>query len=183
MNVNSNSAFKNIVVCGDVGTGTTTLSEGLAEKLSWRHVSAGDFFREYQKKHNIPLWDKMAIPDEVERKFDNELFDKIRKDKNIVFDSHYGGWFARKLEYVFRVLLTSGRQTAAKRIIEREHTHKEDPDEIEERRKQLREKFKKLYSDDNYEDPKYFHLVTDTTKTDARETLRIALERFQRKVS
>ncbi|MCH7530079.1 AAA family ATPase, partial [Patescibacteria group bacterium] len=58
--------YRNIIVCGDVGTGTTTLSKELAKKLGWRHISAGNFFRKYFKKHNIPLWDKLSVPDKVE---------------------------------------------------------------------------------------------------------------------
>ena len=68
--------YKNIVICGDVGTGTTTLAKGLAEKLGWKYLSAGDFFRDYHKKHNIPLWNKAAIPDEIEKKIDYEFLKK-----------------------------------------------------------------------------------------------------------
>ncbi|MCH7541902.1 nucleoside monophosphate kinase [Patescibacteria group bacterium] len=177
------SSFRNIVICGDVGTGKTTLSKNLAEKLSWRHMSAGDFFREYVKKQNTPLWDKSAIPDDVERKVDQELLDKTKNDEHIVFDTHYGGWFARNLDDVFRILLVCDEGVATKRTLEREHTHEETSEELEKRRRGLREKFKKLYGDDDYKDPKYFHLVFDTTKAEEGKTLKIALDRFQRELS
>ena len=95
----------------------------------------------------------------------------MKNEEHTVFDSHYGGLFARNLSGVYRVLLTCDKYLAAKRIIDREHTHKETFEEIEERRKQLRAKFKKLYSDDNYENPKLFHLVIDTTKVGIDETI------------
>ncbi|MEX0621687.1 MAG: AAA family ATPase [Candidatus Woykebacteria bacterium] len=174
----STGEFKNIVVCGDVGTGTTTLSEGLAKKLGWGHVSAGQIFREYHRKHNIPLWNKSGIPDDLDKKVDQESYEKMRVEKNIVFDSHYGGWFGRDLPGVFRILLVCDKDTATKRILERQHTHKETPEEIEERRKQLRDKFKKLYSSDNYENPKYFHLVMDTRNTSEQEALEKAYRKF-----
>lgn len=172
--------FKNVVVSGDVGTGTTTLAKDLAGKLGWKYLSTGDFFRAYQKRHNIPLWNKAAIPDEVEKKIDYEFLEKIKTDKHIVFDSHYGSWFARDLKDIFRVLLVCDKRTAMQRILAREHTHKETPQEIEERRRQLRAKFKKLYSNDNYEDPKYFHLVIDTTTTKAKEAISTALAKFSK---
>ncbi len=166
--------FKNIVVSGDVGTGTSTLAIGLAKKLYWKHKSAGDIFRVYFRKNNIPLWNKSKIPDEFDEKIDNNFLDKMKNEEHIVFDSHYGGWFARNLSDIYRVLLTCDKDLAVKRIIDREHTHKEASGEIEERRKQLRAKFKKLYSDDNYENPKLFNLVIDTTKISIDETIKKA---------
>src|SRR4030042_4552350 len=178
MNQPPKSSFRNIVVCGGVGTGTTTLAKSLAKKLGWQYLSAGDFFRAYHKKHNLPLWNKAAIPDELDKKIDYEFLDKMKKETGIVFDSHYGGWFARELPDVFRILLVCDKDTATKRILEREHTYKETPKEIEERRRQIRAKFKKLYSSDNYEDPKLFHLVVDTTETMVEETIQKAYEEF-----
>ena len=171
--------FRNIVICGDVGTGTTTLAKGLAEKLGWKYLSAGDFFRQYQQEHDIPLWDKAAIPDDVEKKMDYEILGKMKNEKGYVFDSHYAGWFGRDLPDLFRVLLTCDKKTATQRIIDREGSERETPEEIEERRRQLRAKFKKLYSSDNYEDPKYFHLVIDTTSTDTNQTLAAAFSKLQ----
>ena len=171
--------FRNIVVCGDVGTGTTTLSKSLAERLGWKHIGIGGFFRDYHKRHSIPLWDKSRIPDEIDKKIDLELFEKLKAGKNIVFDAHYGGWFARNLNDVLRILLVCNKKTADERILTRKHTYKETSDEIEKRRKQLRDKFKKLYSDDNYEDPRFFHLIINTSKSDVEETFTKAYEVFK----
>ena len=172
--------YKNIVVSGNVGTGTSTLAKGLAEKLGWRYISAGDFFRNYFKTHNIPLWDKSKIPDEVDKKIDLDYFEKMKTSKNIVFDSHYGGWFARDLPDVFKILLICDKEESTKRIIEREHTHKETPEEIEKRRNQLKQKFKKLYSNDDYEDPKLFNIVIDTGDYSATETIEKAYQEFSK---
>ncbi len=173
------SKYINIIVCGDIGTGTTTLSKGLAEKLDWKHLSAGNFFREYAKKHNIPLWDKSRVPDDVDKKVDNEFLDKMKNEKKLVFDSHYGGWFAKDLNDVLRILLVCDKEVAEQRIISRESDHKETAADIEKRRQGLRTKFKKLYSDADYEDPKYFHLIINTTKTDIPSALEISLKKFR----
>jgi len=176
--VNS-SNYKNIVVSGDVGTGTSTLAKGLAKILGWKYLSAGDFFRQYQKERNIPLWNKAEIPDEIERKIDYEFLEKLKNEEGFVIDSHYAGWFARNLPDVLRILLVCDPQVATQRILNRKHTHKETPAEIDERRRQLRAKFKKLYSADNYEDPRLFHLVIDTTTTEVEETVQKAYEEFK----
>lgn len=173
--------YKHIVVSGNVGTGTSTLAKALAKRLGWRYISAGDFFREYSKKHNIPLWNKSKIPDALDKKIDLEFLNKMKNENHIVFDSHYGGWFARNLPDVFKILLICNKEKATKRIIDREHTHKETPEEIEKRRQQLRLKFKKLYSDENYEDPKIFNVVIDTGKSSIEETFQKALEEISRK--
>lgn len=176
------SKYKNIVVCGDIGTGTTSLSKELAKKLDWKHISAGNFFRNYAINHNIPLWDKSKVPDDIERKVDNDFLEKMKKEKNFIFDSHYGGWFARNLENVLRILLICDKDVAAQRIISRESEHRETAEGIEKRRQGLRAKFKKLYSDADYENPKYFHLVIDTSNTDANSALEISLKKFRETV-
>lgn len=170
--------YKNIVISGDVGTGTSTLAKGLATKLGWEHLSAGDIFRPYFKEKNIPLWNKSKIPDSFDKEIDNGFLEKMKTSNDIVFDSHYGGWFARDLDRVFKILLTTDKEVATKRIIDRQHTHKETSKEIEMRRKQLGNKFKKIYSSDNYEEPKYFHLVIDTTHIGVEETINKSLRAF-----
>ncbi|OGY24734.1 MAG: hypothetical protein A2126_02720, partial [Candidatus Woykebacteria bacterium GWB1_45_5] len=147
------------------------------------YISTGDFFRQYQKEHNIPLWEKSAIPDNVEKKTDSEFLEKLKNGKGFVADSHYAGWFTRNLTDVFRILLLCDKNVATERILAREHTHKETPAEIEKRRVQIRQKFKKLYSDDNYEDPKLFHLVINTTYTSSKETIQKAYEEFTKNSS
>ena len=167
--------YRNIIISGDVGTGTSTLAKGLATELRWKLVSVGDFFRKWHKKNNIPLWNKLSIPVKIELEADKKYRGIIEREKNVVLDGHYLGWFAKDLDDIFRILLTADKKVTTKRVLDREHTHKEKPEEITERRRQLREKFKKLYTNDDYEDPKIYDLVIDTTETGEKETLQRAL--------
>jgi len=171
-----NAKYKNIIISGDVGTGTSTLGKALAENLGWQFISTGDFFRQYFIDHNIPLWDKFSIPDEVEKKVDYELLDKIKNEQGLVVDSHYAAWFAKGLTDVLRILLVCDEKTVTERILKRVHTHKETVAEIEERRKQLHEKFENLYSDENYLNPNFFNLVIDTGKNNIPQTIELALK-------
>jgi len=173
--------YRNIIVAGDIGTGTTTLAKNLADKLGWKIVSVGDFFRKYAKEHNIPLWDKEAVDDNFEREVDQEITRKLKEEKNLVVDSHYAAWFLKGDNEVFKILLLCDKNIATKRIISRKHTHKETPEEVEKRRQGLYRKFKKLYSSENYEDPKIFNLVIDTTNSSIEETLSIALKAVKNK--
>lgn len=168
--------YRNIVICGDVGTGTTTLGKSLAEKLGWRFLSLGELFRKYHKEHNIPLWDKGTLPDKVDKEIDQMFLEKIKKENHYVYDTHYGGWFTKDMPDIFRVLLICDKEVADKRIVDRDG---EVPSDLDKRRHGLRKKFQKLYSDENYENPEWFHIVIDTTKNGIEETLNKTLEKFK----
>ena len=164
------------MVAGDIGTGTSTLAKGLAKKLGWKYLSVGDYFRNYHNEHNIPLWSTNTIPEDLDKKIDKEFVEKIKREEKIILDSHFTSWFVKDLKYIFKILLVADSRVSTKRIVEREHTQQETPEEIEKRRKELKEKFEKLYSSDNYEDPKIFDLVINTTNTGQTETLERAYE-------
>lgn len=163
--------FRNIIVAGDVGTGTSTLAKNLASRIGWEHHSTGDFFREYHLEHNIPLWNSSAIPAELDKHIDNYIFDQLRDKEHLVLDSHYAAWFARDLKDIFKILLTCDIEEVIKRVTTRTHTHKETENEVLERIKQLDHKFRKLYADENYLEPKYFNLIIDTTGSTPDKTL------------
>ncbi len=168
--------FRNIVVAGNVGTGTTTLAKSLADNLSYKYVSAGDFFRKYALENNIPLWDKKAVPDSVDREIDSKFTEMMKSETGYVFDTHYGGYFTRDMQDVFRILLTCDSKAAEERIISRDHTHKETVVDIRKRREENLAKFHKLYSSDDPENPDFFNLVVDTTTTSIEATFNQAQE-------
>jgi len=170
--------FRSIIVSGNVGVGSSTLAKNLAKELGWKYISAGDISRQYHLEHNIPLWDKAAVPEGFERYLDNKISEIVKNESGYVIDSHYASWFARHQETIYRILLTCDLKAVQARIAGRRHTHEEKPEEVIERMKQLKDKFRLLYSQDNYEDPKYFHLVIDTTNSTQEETLQQALKNF-----
>lgn len=174
--------FKNVVISGNIGSGTSTLAKSLSEKLGWKHYSTGDFFREYHLENNIPLWNTSAIPPELDRQIDTYIFEQLSSKKHFVIDSHYAGWFTRGVKTVFRILLNCDQKESIRRVINRHHTHKESREGVIERIKQLDQKFRSLYADDNYIEPKYFNLVIDTTKSTPEETLTHALKAIEKRL-
>lgn len=168
--------FKNIVISGNIGSGTSTLAKSLASELNWKHYSTGDFFREYHLENNIPLWNAAAIPPELDRQIDTYIFDQLSQKEHMVIDSHYASWFSRSLDSVFKVLLKCELEESIVRVINRHHTHKETREDVLERIKQLDHKFRSLYADENYLDPKYYNLVIDTTKSTPEESLKRSLQ-------
>src|SRR3990167_237783 len=98
--------YKSIVISGPVASGSTTAAKLLSQELEIPYKSAGDFFREYMLSRNIPLPQKEKIPDDVEKKVDEELT-QLASSKSIIIDGLYTGYFARSNPQVLKVLLTS----------------------------------------------------------------------------
>lgn len=170
--------YRSIVLSGPVASGTTTAAKALAKKLNLEYRSTGDFFRDYHLKHNIPLASREEIPDEVDRKID-EKFTKMAQEKNgLIIDSLYAGYFNRNMLHILRVLLTANEDIRIQRALSRTHTHKETPEDVKKRDSANDAKFRKLYADENFLDPKFFNLVIDTTNISQDETLEKIINRF-----
>ena len=170
--------YKSIVISGPVASGSTTAAKLLNQKLKIPYKSAGDFFREYMRAHNIPLPQKEKIPDDVEKKVDDELTE-LAENKSIIIDGLYTGYFARNNPEVLKVLLTCDEEERIKRALERTHTYKETAEDVKMRDAAHDAKFRKLYADENFLDPKFFDLVIDTTNTESGEVSERIIEKFQ----
>lgn len=175
--------YKSVVISGPVAAGTTTAAKALAEKLHLQYHSAGDFFRKYMLKYNIPLPNKEEIPDDVERGLDQKLTDLLSSEKPVVIDGLYQAYFARNMPHVLKVLLTADEAVRIKRAIERVHTHKETAGDVRKRDTAHDAKFRKLYSNENFLDPKFFDLVIDTTETKHEKVVDQILKKFSTSLS
>ena len=174
--------YRSIALSGPVAAGTTTAAKALAAKLNLEYHSAGDFFRKYMQDHNIPLPNKEEIPDDVERDLDKNLADLLESKKPIVVDGLYQAYFAKDMPHVLKVLLTADEDIRIKRAIERVHTHVETAEDVKKRDRAHDLKFRKLYANENFLDPKFFDLVIDTTNTEQKEVADRVLRKFSTKL-
>ena len=170
--------YKSIVISGPIAAGSSTASKAVADKLGLEYRSAGDFFRNYMLKHNIPLYAKEKIPDDVEKKVDEELTE-LATNKSIIIDGLYTGYFARKNPQVLKVLLICDEEERIKRALSRTHTHKETAEDVKRRDAAHDAKFRKLYADENFLDPKFFDLVIDTTNTESENVAEEIIQRLK----
>ena len=170
--------YRSIVLSGPVASGTTTAATNLSKKLGLGLHIAGDFFRSYMLKSNIPLPNKEEIPDEIDRKVDKELTNLLASNKRVVVDGLYYGYFCRDMPHVLKVLMTAAKEERIKRALARSHTHKETATDVRKRDKAHDLKFRKLYANENFLDPKFFDLVLDTTNTPQEEIARKIVDRF-----
>ena len=177
--VNKKEKLTSIVVSGEIGTGTSSVARNLARELGWSYISTGEFFRRYQTIHNIPLWDKLMVPIDVEKVVDSEIQEKLRREKHILVDAHYGGWLAKDLHNVFKILLTSEEGITLKRVLNRDHTHKETKKDVLKRKKGIVDKFKILYGHDKILDRNYFDLEIETSNINVKDVTKIALQNFK----
>lgn len=171
--------YRSIAICGPVAAGSTTTAELLSEKLKIPYKSAGNFFRQYMLKHNIPLPQKEKVPDDIERKIDKELTDLITSEKPIIIEGLYIGYFSRNIRHILKVLLTCDQEIRIQRALSRNHTHKETAQDVIERDLAHDLKFRKLYADENFLDPKFFNLVIDTTNTSVEEVVIRIIQKFK----
>ncbi len=156
--------YSSITLSGAIASGTSTAAKALADKLNLKYISAGDFFRQYATDNNIPLYDKTRIPDNLDQEIDEELTE-LANNGGYVVDAHYIGYFTKNSSQVLKVLLTCDYEIRINRALARTHTHQETEAEIKLREEGLDAKFRKLYADENFLDPKFFNLVIDTTNT------------------
>ncbi|MEK7580804.1 MAG: cytidylate kinase family protein [Patescibacteria group bacterium] len=169
--------YRSIVISGQIASGTSTAAKNVAQKLNLKYESAGDFFRKYALEHNIPLYDKAQIPDNVDQEADAKLAE-LAKSGGWVIDAHYLGYFTKDNPEVLKVLLKCEDKERFKRALARHHTHAETVEEIKKREVGLDAKFKKLYSNEDYLDPKFFNLQIDTTNKPEEEVLKQIVDKF-----
>lgn len=170
--------FKNIAISGDIGTGKTTLAENLANKMGWKHLNAGDYFRKWHEDKEIPLAESEKVPEEVDRAFDKDFQEKMKTSAMTIFESRLAGWLARDFPEVFRILCITNFDVAMARVAKRDGISIEEASEkSRERSLALEEKFNTLYGVSDYLNPKYFNLIVDTTNLSSEETLNLVIDR------
>lgn len=170
--------FRSIIISGQIAAGSSTAAKTLAQKLNLKYHSAGDFFRKYMLGRDIPLYAKDQIPDDLDQQMDQELT-KLADQGGVVIDADYAGYFTRDMPHVLKVLLTCDYQTRLARALTRVHTHVETEQEIKKREEGLDTKFRKLYANENFLDPKFFDLVIDTTNTPKEEVVEKIVSKFK----
>ncbi len=171
--------YKSITISGPVAAGTTSAAKILAQKLNLEYHSAGEFFRQYSKEHNIPLPNKEEIPDDVERSLDEELTALLKSNKPVVVDGLYAGYFAKDMPHILKVKLTASENIRIKRALKR--SQDETAEDVKRRDKAHDLKFRKLYSDEDFLDPKFFNLVIDNSNLSPEEVVAKIVSKFLRK--
>lgn len=178
--------YRNITISGGVGSGTTTLSKLLKAKLEplgWKFFNGGEFMRDYAIKNNLfdaknQLHHEATVySDDFDKQVDYGMKDRLTKENNLVLEAWLSGFMAQGVEGVLKVLLVcSDDAIRVDRVTNRDNsTVEEAKKHIFEREEKNFVKWKRLYGDHNFWDPKLYDLVIDTYKFSREETLGIVL--------
>jgi len=145
--------YRNIVVSGLPGAGSTTLAKKLAKELGWEYFSGGEFMRAYaiekglfdgkSKTHHYAT----VYSEDFDRQVDYGMREKLMKKGGVVYDSWLCGFLAQGVPGVFKILCTcSDDVVRVDRIANRDElTIKKAKEHIFDRERKNVDKWRKMY--------------------------------------
>ena len=164
-----------ITLTGKPGSGKSSTADRVAEMLGYTRYSSGEYVRTITHKHKITLSEfnqRAETHPEMDHQID-EALRKLRQDNDIVIDARLGFYW---IPESFKVYLDLNSDVAIARIFKDANfnTHRSDAgegghamndvaDQVEERMRSERLRFKKLYGINPYS-IEHFDLVIDTAQ-------------------
>lgn len=181
--------YRNITISGKICTGTTTLANNLARVLGWEKISGGKqlYWDKLRKKLGLSEEETGLRPDSVDLKIDTMIKEKLRKENQLILETHLAGFDAQGMPGVLKILLvcedSEGLDQVAIRIdrmVNRNGTTVEAAKKhLEAREKMDLGKWRRLYGkgDSTWDPyaPHDFDLIINTYNHNQEETLKIAL--------
>jgi cytidylate kinase len=160
-----------IAICGEAGSGKSSVGRGLARRLGYRFYSAGDIRREMALKRGMSLaeFNKLGESEDfTDREVDRLQEELGRKEDNFVV---IGRTSAHFIPHAFKVFLDAELEERARRVFKDSQNRKEESysslgearEAIIERRKSDEGRYRKYYGINPF-DKKGYDLVVDTTR-------------------
>ncbi|MDR0463221.1 MAG: AAA family ATPase [Pseudomonadales bacterium] len=128
--------YKNVVISGLPGCGSTTLLNGLREILKmdgWRGFSGGEFMRAYATEKGLWSEDNTLhhnaniFTDEFENEVDFGMRQKLHSEEHWIIESWLAGFLAQQVPDVMKVLMTcSSDEVRIDRIVNRDQVSIEE---------------------------------------------------------
>jgi predicted cytidylate kinase len=176
---------RSVVINGDLGSGKTTVSVLLAERLGLRRVSIGDFYRELAAQRGLSalqLNRHSELDDKIDAYIDQIQRDIVKSGEQLIVDSRLAWHFFTD---ALKVHLITEPTVAARRVLSRP-TDVENYTSLEEARSQLasrneseRVRFLTKYGVDKTRLHNY-DLVCDSTRATPEEVLATIIECLQK---
>ncbi len=174
--------YRNITVSGKIATGTTTLAKNLQQTLNWEYINTGELQRQYDREQGINENEHGALlrSDDHEREKETLAQKTLLEKKHIIYEAWLSGFIARGISDVLRVLvICSDDAIRIDRVANRENVSIDQAKHnIKTREEENIIKWKKIYGDYDFWDPKYFNLIIDTFSSGPMETLGKALDKL-----
>ena len=174
--------YQAITISGKVAVGTSTLAGNLKDSLGWKYINAGAVQREYDRKNdrNANKLGATNRSDEHERQIDEQTRAMLRAEKNIIYEGWLAGFIAQDIPKVLKVLVVCSRYNVkVDRVVNRDNvTVTEAKAWIKQRESENIEKWRKLYGERDFWDPKLYDLVVDTYSMGPLETAGRVLDKL-----
>ena len=180
---NAKSCYGKISLAGDLGSGKSTVSKILIERLGATYYSTGAICRAIAAKHGMDIVE-MNLYMETHPEIDTEIDDGLRalsdKDECMIIDSRMAWHFVRD---TFKVYMTTELAESAKRILragraeEQAETVEELAEKIRTRKASERRRYSEMYGVD-CKDLSNYSLVVDSTYASPEEVAECILSCF-----
>lgn len=164
-----------ITISGKAGSGKSTVSKLLAEKLNLKHYSTGDFMRQMAAERGLSLleFSRRAENDpEIDEEIDRRTEELGKKEDNFIFDSRLAFHF---IPDSVKIFLDVDIKEAARRIfndrrkVEKENLGLDETEKNIMKRERSERKRYRLYYGVNPYDLSHYDLIVDTTSIPAGE--------------
>ncbi len=163
-----------ISISGSPGTGTTTLSRGLAAELGIRWVNSGELFRKIAGEKNLSVKEMNRLAEkgpEIDYLIDDAQ-KALAKEGPGIFEGRLSGHL---LPADLKVLLKTDLRARAERICKRESKPLEDAMQETRVREESEARRYKMYYNIDINDLSVYDLVVDTGRFNEAGTLSIVL--------
>lgn len=154
-----------ITICGLAGTGTSTVGRQLAAELDYEFVSTGDIFRSKARDLGMSLneFEELCKTDEQYDKALDADIEKLGRTKDdLVVESRLAWYF---IPDSFKVKFECNDEVRTDRIAERDGISREDAHrQTGEREEYIRDRYRRYYGIECFDDPAHFDCVIDTTE-------------------
>lgn len=182
------SGIRNITISGRIGSGTTTLSLGLSNKLGWKLLEGGVLFEKINNDLKISESQVTLRPDHFDLEYEEKIKKLLREQNHQIVQSHLAGFDAQGISGVFKILVicedaegNDKTDIRIDRLVNRKKISIEEAkEEVWKREEGHLEKWRRLYANNDqswvYWDKKYYDLIINTYSHNQDETLKIALD-------
>jgi cytidylate kinase len=176
---------RSITVNGDLGSGKSTVSVGLAKRLGLRRISVGDLYREMARQRGMTAL-QINLHAELDDAIDGTV-DKMQKEiaesgEQVVMDSRLAWHFFKN---GFKVHLITEPTVAARRVLGRPANEVENYATLQEAKQRLRsrseserQRFLVRYQADKHALRNY-DLVCDTTRARPEEVIDLVVSAIE----
>jgi predicted cytidylate kinase len=172
-----------ISISGPPGSGKTTVSILVADKLGYDYVLVGQVFRQMalERKVDLETFGRLAEEDEtIDRELDERMLGLARANENIVLEGRLTGAMlkAKKLD-AFAVFVTADERVRAERIARREAKEVEPVlREMQARERSEKKRYLAYYGINPY-DRTLYDLWVDSTNITAEKVAETIVERLR----